>query len=129
MRKLRKLVEGLEWKTPKTAWTEYDDNNRGYTEPDLDAKRAFVERPPSGSSRRWRGTSGANDGLRPPRRAARREVVAMDFDHETVEHMYRARSTRDEHPPAGRRPLRPEPRARLGPGRARPAAARAGGPT
>ena len=42
VRRLHKLVAGLEWKTAKTAWTEYDDNNRGYDEPDLDAKKAFV---------------------------------------------------------------------------------------
>ncbi len=90
VRRLHKLVSGLEWKTAKTAWTEYDDNNRGYDEPDLDAKKAFVAETAERVKPTLAWDLGANDGafarIVSPHAGT---VLAMDFDHETVEHMYR----------------------------------------
>ena len=62
VRRLRKLVAGLEWKTTKTAWTEYDDNNRGYGEPDLEAKKAFVAQAAERVQPDLAWDLGANDG-------------------------------------------------------------------
>jgi hypothetical protein len=91
VRRLRRLVAGLEWKTSQTAWTEYDDNNRGYGEPDLEAKRAFVAGAAERVQPRLAWDLGANDGAFARHVAPHaQQVVAMDFDHETVEHMYRA---------------------------------------
>lgn len=91
MRRLHKLVTGLEWKTAKTAWTEYDDNNRGYDEPDLAAKKAFVAAAAERVKPALAWDLGANDGafarIVAPHAST---VLAMDFDHETVEHMYRS---------------------------------------
>ena len=121
---------GLEWKTAKTAWTEYDDNNRGYDEPDLDAKKAFVAEAAERVKPTLAWDLGANDGAFARLVAPHAQtVLAMDFDHETVEHMYRSPRHDDNITAAGRRPLRPEPGARLGPGRARPAARSAAGRT
>jgi hypothetical protein len=90
VRRLRKLVAGLEWKTRTTAWTEYDDNNRGYEEDDLRAKREFVAAAAERVKPRLAWDLGTNDGafarLVAPHAGT---VIAMDFDHETVEHLYR----------------------------------------
>lgn len=94
VRRLHKLVGGLEWKTAKTAWTEYDDNNRGYDEPDLDAKKAFVAETAERVKPQLAWDLGANDGAFARIVAPHAQtVIAMDFDHETVEHMYRALDT------------------------------------
>ena len=109
----------------KTAWTEYDDNNRGYAEPDLEAKRAFV----AAAAQRVRPTLawdlGANDGAFARLVAPHAEhVVAMDFDHETVEHMYRAARRGANILPLVVDLCDPSPGARLGPRRAHAAAQR-----
>jgi hypothetical protein len=91
VRRLRKLVAGLEWKTRATAWTDYDENNRGYHEPDLEAKRRFVLAAAERVKPALAWDLGANDGAFARLIAPHaRTVVAMDFDHETVEHMYGA---------------------------------------
>ena len=94
VRRLHKLVKGLEWKPGKSTWSEYDADNRGYDEPDLEAKRGFVEQVAARVRPDLAWDLGANDGY-----FARvvsphaKTVIAMDFDHETVEKMYRQLDT------------------------------------
>ncbi len=94
VRRLHKLVKGLEWKPGKSTWSEYDDNNRGYDEPDLRAKRAFVEAAAERIKPTLAWDLGANDGYFARVIAPHaKTVIAMDFDHETVEKMYRQLDT------------------------------------
>ncbi len=94
VRRLHKLVRGLEWKPGKSTWSDYDADNRGYDEPDLEAKRRFVEAAAERVKPTLAWDLGANDGY-----FARvvsphaQTVIAMDFDHETVEKMYRQLDT------------------------------------
>jgi hypothetical protein len=91
IRRMRKLVAGLEWKTGRTAWTEYGEGNRGYDEPDMRAKRDFVAAAAERVKPRLAWDLGTNDGAFARLIAPHAEhVVASDFDHETVEHLYRA---------------------------------------
>jgi hypothetical protein len=90
VRRMRKLVERLRWSPGETAWTGYAEN-RGYADADRAAKDAFVEQAAAARRPRLAWDIGTNDGafarLVAPHADA---VVAMDFDHETVEHLYRA---------------------------------------
>lgn len=90
LRKMHKLVTRLAWKTPKTAWTDYADNNRGYDATDRAAKEAFVRAAAARTQPRLAWDLGTNDGVF-ARVAAEhaQHVVASDFDHATVEHLYR----------------------------------------
>ncbi len=90
LRKMHKLVSGLDWRTPSTAWTDYGDNNRGYDAEDRDAKEAFVRAVAARVAPRLAWDLGTNDGVF-ARIAAEHAglVVASDFDHATVEHLYR----------------------------------------
>jgi len=90
VRKLRKTVAGLRWEPRSTVWTEYGVGGHSYSEGDLDRKTAFVRQ--AVATRRW-GLAwdlGCNDA-RFSRIAAEGAdaVVAIDSDHETVEHVYR----------------------------------------
>lgn len=94
VRRLHKLVRGLEWKPGKSTWSDYDADNRGYDEPDLEAKRTFVETAAARVRPALAWDLGANDGyfarVVSPHATT---VIAMDFDHETVEKMYRRLDT------------------------------------
>ncbi len=90
VRRMRKLVTRLRWKTSKTAWTHYDDNHRGYEQSELQRKTAFVEAAAERASPSLAWDLGANDGAFARIVAGHAgHVVAMDADHETVEHLYR----------------------------------------
>lgn len=99
VRRLHKLVRGLEWKPGKSTWSDYDAGNRGYDEPDLEAKRRFVEAAAARVKPALAWDLGANDGYFARVVAPHaRTVIAMDFDHETVEKMYRQLDTHNVTP-------------------------------
>jgi hypothetical protein len=94
VRKMRKLVERLEWSPPEGVWTAYGERN-SYTDDDARRKDDFVRE--VALSRRWNlvWDIGANNG-RYSRIAAEgaRTVVAVDADQGPVELLYR--DLRDE---------------------------------
>jgi ribosomal protein L11 methylase PrmA len=91
VRRMHKLVSGLRWKTKETAWTGYHADNRGYEAEDRRAKEQFVAAAAERVKPRLAWDLGTNDGAFARVVAPHAEhVVAMDFDHETVEHLYRA---------------------------------------
>jgi hypothetical protein len=91
VRRMRKLVARLSWKTGKTAWTEYGEGTRGYEEADVEAKKRFVAAAAERVKPRLAWDLGTNDGAFARIVAEHAEhVVASDFDHETVEHLYQA---------------------------------------
>jgi ribosomal protein L11 methylase PrmA len=88
---MRKLVAGMAWKTGQTAWTEYHENNRGYEAADQEAKQRFVVAAAERVRPRLAWDLGTNDGVFARLIAPHAgHVVASDFDHETVEHLYRS---------------------------------------
>jgi SAM-dependent methyltransferase len=91
-RKLRKLVERLEWSPGRTAWSGYGEANP-YDEADAAAKEAFVREASAARRRRLVWDLGCNDG-RYTRIAAREAdyTVAVDADAAVVEALYRALS-------------------------------------
>jgi hypothetical protein len=90
VRRMRKLVEKLRWSPAETAWTGYAEN-RGYADADRAAKDAFVEAAARTHRPRLAWDIGTNDGAFARLVAPHAEaVVAMDFDQETVEHLYRS---------------------------------------
>jgi hypothetical protein len=90
VRKLTRLVERLQWSSPRTQWTNYDDSLPHVAE-DRQAKTAFVRKVCHSRSRELVWDLGCNDGrysLIARERAA--TVVAMDNDHACVEQLYHA---------------------------------------
>jgi len=89
MRRMRKLVAGLEWSPPGGVWVTYGERN-SYTDEDAERKDEFVRE--VSTSRRWGLTwdLGANNG-RYSRIAAEGSdhVLAMDADQGPVELLYR----------------------------------------
>jgi 2-polyprenyl-3-methyl-5-hydroxy-6-metoxy-1,4-benzoquinol methylase len=89
VRKMRKLVERLEWDPPQGVWTAYGERNT-YTDDDARRKDDFVR--DATGSREWRlvWDIGANNG-RYSRIAAEgaRTVLAIDADEGPVELLYR----------------------------------------
>jgi SAM-dependent methyltransferase len=89
VRKMRKLVERLEWNPPHGVWTAYGERNT-YTDDDARRKDEFVRA--VATSRQWRRVwdIGANNG-RYSRIAAEgaKTVVAVDADQGPVELLYR----------------------------------------
>ena len=97
VRKMRKLVERLEWNPPEGVWTAYGERN-SYTDDDAARKDEFVRA--VATSREWKlvWDIGANNG-RYSRIAAEgaKNVVAVDADQGPVELLYRdLRSERNE---------------------------------
>ena len=90
VRKLRRLVAGLEWEPPETVWVTYGEHNT-YTDADARQKDAFVRAVAEERSWRLVWDLGANQG-RHARIAAEGagHVVAIDADHGAVELLYRA---------------------------------------
>jgi SAM-dependent methyltransferase len=88
-RKLRRLVERLEWSPGRTAWSAYGEENP-YDEADAAAKEAFVQEASGARRRRLVWDLGCNDG-RYTRLAAReaKYAVAVDADAAVVEALYR----------------------------------------
>jgi SAM-dependent methyltransferase len=89
VRKMRKLVERLEWNPPEGVWTAYGERN-SYTDDDARRKDDFVRE--VATSRPWKlvWDIGANNG-RYSRISAERAttVVAVDADQGPVELLYR----------------------------------------
>jgi hypothetical protein len=89
VRKMRKLVERLEWDPPEGVWTAYGERN-SYTDDDARRKDDFVRE--VATSRDWNlvWDIGANNG-RYSRIAAEgaKTVVAVDADQGPVELLYR----------------------------------------
>ena len=126
VQRMRKLVAGLGWKAGDTAWTGYREQNT-YTDEDAERKQAFVREAAAATNPGLVWDMGCNDGAY-SRIAAeqRRHVVAFDYDHATVEALYRSLRAEED-----RRilPLVGEPRRPLaGPRLAGARAAPAGGP-
>jgi SAM-dependent methyltransferase len=89
VRKMRKLVQRLEWSPPESVWTAYGERN-SYTDDDARRKDEFVRE--VAKSRDWKlvWDIGANNG-RYSRIAAEgaKTVVAVDADQGPVELLYR----------------------------------------
>ena len=94
VKRMRKLVESLEWSPPQGVWVAYGERN-SYTDEDAERKDEFVREVVS--SQPWDLTwdIGANNG-RYSRIAAEgsRQVLAVDADQGPIELLYR--SLRDE---------------------------------
>ena len=89
VRRMRKLVGRLSWEPGASAWTGYGEAD-GYTDPDREAKAAFVREAGGRRRRRLAWDLGANDGDYSRIAAATSDcVVAMDADAPTVELLYR----------------------------------------
>jgi len=88
--RMRKLVAGLSWKSGDTAWTGYRDENT-YTDADAERKQAFVREAAAARRPELVWDMGCNDGAysRIAAESAAR-VVAFDYDHATVEALYRS---------------------------------------
>jgi SAM-dependent methyltransferase len=94
VRKMRKLVERLQWNPPEGVWTAYGERN-SYSDDDARRKDEFVRE--VATSREWRlvWDIGANNGRYSRIAAERAEtVVAVDADQGPVELLYR--DLRDE---------------------------------
>ena len=91
---MRKLVSKLRWKAGETAWSGYREANT-YSDADDDRKMAFVAEVAAHEKPGLTWDMGCNDGAY-SRIAAEHsdQVLAFDFDHATVEALYR--SLRDE---------------------------------
>lgn len=89
VRRLRKLVDRLDWDPGTSAWTGYREDN-SYADEDAARKAAFVGAVASARRRGMVWDLGANDGIysriAAPHAGA---VLAMDADHPTVERLYR----------------------------------------
>ena len=85
VRRLRKLVAGLEWDLPRTAWTDYERDPA-----QLEAKRTFVAEAAERVKPQLAWDLGCNDGtfarVVAPHAGT---VIAMDSDHATIEQLYR----------------------------------------
>jgi hypothetical protein len=89
-RKLRKLVERLEWEPGRTAWSDYGEANP-YDEADAAAKDAFVRQAAGLRRRRLLWDLGCNDGRYTRIAAAEADyAVAVDADIAVVEALFRA---------------------------------------
>ena len=87
---MRRLVERLRWKAGETAWSGYRQHNT-YSDDDDRAKQAFVTEVVQARRTGLTWDMGCNDGAY-SRIAAEGsdQVVAFDFDHATVEALYRS---------------------------------------
>jgi hypothetical protein len=87
---MRRLVSGLRWKAGETAWSGYRQDNT-YSDRDDEAKQAFVSRVVAAESPGLTWDMGCNDGAYSRLAAADSDrVVAFDFDHATIEGLYRS---------------------------------------
>ncbi len=89
LKRLRKLVEKLEWKAGRTAWTAYRSENT-YSDADDQAKVAFVKGAAGESRAGLVWDLGCNDGAYARLAAEHADcVVALDSDHATIDALYR----------------------------------------
>jgi ribosomal protein L11 methylase PrmA len=96
VQRMRKLVSRLGWKAGDTAWTGYREQNT-YTDEDAERKQAFVREAAVETKPELVWDMGCNDGAY-SRIAAESAsyVVAFDYDHATVEALYRSLRSEQE---------------------------------
>jgi hypothetical protein len=90
MKSMKRLVEKLRWKAGESAWSGYRQDNT-YSDEDDRRKQAFVDEVVAAEQPGLTWDMGCNDGAY-SRIADRNSdrVVAFDFDHATVESLYRS---------------------------------------
>lgn len=89
VRKLRKLVEGIDWEAGRSTWSSYREQNT-YSDDDDRAKAEFVRSAAEATPSKLSWDLGANDGAYSRIAAEHAEtVVALDLDHATVDGLYR----------------------------------------
>lgn len=94
MASMKRLVAKLRWKAGETAWSGYRQDNT-YSDEDDRRKQAFVAEVAAADRPGLTWDMGCNDGAYARIAAGHSErVVAFDFDHASVESLYR--SLRDE---------------------------------
>lgn len=90
MASMRRLVSKLRWKSGETSWSGYRAHNT-YSDDDDKRKQEFVTEVAASKSPALTWDMGCNDGAYSRIAAASSErVVAFDFDHATVEALYRS---------------------------------------
>jgi hypothetical protein len=96
VQRLRKLVAKLSWKAGDTAWTNYRQECT-YSDADAERKADFVRQAAASTSPGLTWDMGCNDGAYSRIAAEHSDhVVAFDYDHATVEALYRALRAEDE---------------------------------
>ena len=90
LQSMRRLVSKLKWKAGETSWSGYRQSNT-YSDDDDRRKQAFVAEVAANEKPALTWDMGCNDGAY-SRIAAESsaKVVAFDFDHATVEALYRS---------------------------------------
>lgn len=90
MGSLRRLVSKLRWKSGETSWSGYRQDNT-YSDDDDRVKQEFVSRVVAADRPGLTWDMGCNDGAYSRIAAGHSDlVVAFDFDHATVEALYRS---------------------------------------
>ncbi len=90
VQRMRKLVSKLKWKAGETAWTGYRAVNT-YSDADAEMKMDFVREAAAAKRPKLVWDMGCNDGAYSRIAAEHAEqVVAFDFDHATVDALYRS---------------------------------------
>ena len=90
VRRLRKLVAGLEWKQQRSEWSDYASNTT-YDQRDQQSKEAFVRSAATSRRPRLVWDLGCNTGAYSRVAAEVADyVVAIDADHLAVERLYQA---------------------------------------
>ena len=90
VRKLTRLVRGLEWKRGASTWSDYATNT-SYEEADRERKVAFVREATKAAPRGLVWDLGCNTGDYSRVAAEHAErVLAMDADHLAIERLYRS---------------------------------------
>ncbi len=90
MNSMRRLVSKLKWKTGETSWSGYRASNT-YSDDDDKRKQTFVAEVAASKQPTLTWDMGCNDGAYSRIAAESSErVVAFDFDHATVEALYRS---------------------------------------
>ncbi|MBK5232583.1 MAG: methyltransferase [Thermoleophilia bacterium] len=90
MASMRRLVDKLRWKTGETSWSGYRQHNT-YSDDDDKRKVSFVAEVANNKHPTLTWDMGCNDGAYSRIAAENSDrVVAFDFDHATVEALYRS---------------------------------------
>ena len=97
MASMKRLVSRLRWKSGETAWSGYREDNT-YSDEDDRRKQGFVAEVTASEQPGLTWDMGCNDGAYSRIAAENSDrVIAFDFDHATVEALYRSlRDERDE---------------------------------
>lgn len=90
LQSMNRLVSKLKWKTGETSWSGYRQSNT-YSDDDDRRKQAFVAEVAAAQKPALTWDMGCNDGAYSRIAAEHSDrVVAFDFDHATVESLYRS---------------------------------------